>query len=250
MTESTSAAATPDELLLGGPQLPLPVRPDEEWIERIDRELAGGFDALAHVGPAVSFFGASRTPGDHPHAAHARAVAAAVGRAGFAVITGGGPGLMEACNRGAQDAGATSIGLNITLPAEQQPNAYLDLSLSFDHFFVRKLMFVRYASAFVALPGGFGTLDELFEALTLVQTGKIHEFPVVLVGSTFWDGLVGWLEDRLLAEHTLDTAAMGLLRVLDDPEEVAAFVARHHERSIRSVGRHQTSAGRPSSEAT
>jgi uncharacterized protein (TIGR00730 family) len=227
-------ARSPDEELLSGPGFDELARAEAHRIERINIEMAAGFDALCRIGPAVSFFGSARIPRSHPAYDRARAVAAAVGRAGFAVITGGGPGLMEAANRGARDAGAVSVGLNIVLPSEQRPNSHLDVSLHFDHFFVRKLMFVRYASAFVTLPGGFGTLDELFEALTLIETGKVHHFPVVLVGSTFWAGLTDWMRDRLVSETTIDTTAIRLLHAADDPDEVAAVIARHHHRRLGS----------------
>jgi len=225
--------ATPDEELLSALRITDLPKTEAKRIRRIDGEMAVAFEELRSVGRAVSFFGASRTPRNHPDYAHARAVAKAVGEAGFAVITGGGPGLMEAANRGAREAGALSVGLNITLPREQHMNRYVDLRLQFDHFFVRKLMFVRYATAFVALPGGFGTLDELFEALTLTETGKIRHFPVVLVGSSFWAGLVDWMRGRLVFEQTIDTRDIALLHVADDPAEVADIVTRHHHRQVR-----------------
>ena len=204
-------------------------------VERIALEMAQAFQQLAHVGPAVSMFGSARTPRNDPDYAQARKIAAAIGEAGFAIVTGGGPGLMEAANRGARDAGALSVGLNISLPREQRPNNFLDVQLTFNHFFARKLMFVRYASAFVALPGGFGTLDELFEALTLVQTGKIRHFPVVLAGSPFWAGLVGWMRNELVPEKTINTGAIALLHVLDEPADIATVVERHHRRRLRSA---------------
>jgi uncharacterized protein (TIGR00730 family) len=228
------ALSTPDEQLLSGLGIERLPRSETQRIRRIDQEMASAFDALREVGPAVSFFGASRIPRRHPDYAHARTVAAAVGRAGFAVITGGGAGLMEAANRGARDVAALSVGLNIVLPRVQRPNRYLDISVHFDHFFVRKLMFVRYASAFVALPGGFGTLDELFEALTLLETAKIHHFPVVLVGSEFWGGLFEWVQERLIAEHTVSATSIQLLHILDDPNEIAAVVTHHHQRRERA----------------
>jgi len=180
-------------------------------------------------------FGSARTPADHRHYARMRAVAAAVGRAGFAIITGGGSGLMEAANRGAQDAGAMSVGCNIELPDEQRQNDYLDIALRFRHFFARKVMFVRYASAFVIGPGGFGTLDETFEALTLIQTRTIRDFPVILVGDGEgeWDGLIDWLRARALADHRIEPPDLAALRVVDDPAEVAriALAARERQRS-------------------
>jgi uncharacterized protein (TIGR00730 family) len=195
-----------------------------ERIERIKEELETGFGALAEIGKAVSIFGSARTPAEDPDYALARRTAAALGEAGFAVITGGGPGIMEAANRGARDAGARSIGLNIELPFEQAMNAFVDLSLEFDHFFVRKVMFVRYASAFVVFPGGFGTLDELFEALTLIQTGKVRHFPVVLVGTSHWKGLLDWTRERLHGGGKISHEDLELMRLSDEPDEVVAIV--------------------------
>jgi len=203
---------------------------DPERVERIAREIAAGFAALAPIGKAVSVFGSARTGRDDPLYAQARRVAAALGQAGFAVITGGGPGLMEAANRGARDAGAASVGLGIELPHEQSLNAYLDVAVGFRYFFARKLMFVRYSSAFVVLPGGFGTLDELFEALTLIQTGKVHEFPVVLVGRGHWAGLVEWLDHTIGAPGFASPTDTDLLVVSDDPDEIADLVQRCHLR--------------------
>lgn len=200
--------------------------------ERMRAEIAAGFGALAAIGKAVSVFGSARSqPGD-PLYGLARRLGSLLAEKGFAVITGGGPGLMEAANRGAKDAGGTSVGLGIELPHEQGLNPYLDLSLTFRHFFVRKLMFVRYSSAFLALPGGFGTLDELFEALTLVQTGKIHEFPVILLGTEHWAGLAAWLEERLLGPGLVGRDDTRLLRVTDDPGEAAALAELCHLRQL------------------
>ena len=168
-------------------------------------------------------FGSARTPDDHPDYALARDVAARLGRAGFAVITGGGPGIMAAANRGARDAGATSVGLNIELPNEQGMNGYVDVAMTFHYFFTRKLMFVRYASAFVVFPGGYGTLDELFEALTLIQTGKVERFPVVLAGSGYWADLREFLRDRALPTGKITQADLDEFSVIDDP---AAIVSR------------------------
>src|SRR2546423_481889 len=192
---------------------------DADRVERIHRELQMGFDGLAHVGAAASFFGSARTPPGHPEYALARETARVVGESGMAIITGGGPGSMEAANRGARDAGVPSIGLNIELPFEQGLNPYCDIGLEFHYFFARKIMFVRYASGFVVFPGGFGTLDELFESLTLIQTGKVSNFPVVLVGSDYWGGLVGWIRERLLAEGKIAAADMDLFFLTDDPVE-------------------------------
>jgi hypothetical protein len=195
-------------------------------VDRIADEFFDGFDAVADVAhPAVSIFGSARLEEDDP--AYARAVE--IGRlfagAGFAVVTGGGPGLMEAANRGAKEGGGTSIGFNIQLPREQKPNSYVDLSLTFRHFYVRKTMFVKAADGFVILPGGFGTLDELFESLTLIQTGKVADFPVVLFGQDYWRGLVTWLRGRALKEGMITEDDLELLTVTDDPATVVRIVA-------------------------
>jgi uncharacterized protein (TIGR00730 family) len=223
--------ATPDEELLGAERPAVAVEhTEQERLERIERELAAGFEALAGIGCGVSVFGSARVARDHSDYALAQATARRLGEAGFAVITGGGPGIMEAANRGAQEAGATSVGLNIELPFEQDANAFQDISLRFHYFFTRKVMFVRYANAFVVFPGGFGTLDELFEALLLIQTGKIRHFPVVLVRSEFWSGLVDWLRDRLAANAFIAPADLELLTTTDDPDEVVWVVKRGAER--------------------
>jgi len=199
---------------------------DERRIARVAAELREGFTALAGLGAAVTFFGSARVPAGDPAYEHARRLARRLGEEGFAIVTGGGPGLMEAANLGAREAGVRSVGLNIELPFEQAPNPYADLPLRFHYFFTRKLMFVRYACAFVVLPGGFGTLDELFEALTLVQTGKARHFPVVLVGVEHWGGMVEWAGERLAAQGFVSPADMDLLRLTDDDEEVVELVAR------------------------
>jgi uncharacterized protein (TIGR00730 family) len=199
-------------------------RTDAERVDRMQDELARGFAAMQGVRCGVSVFGSARTAPDDSRYALAREVGRRLGAAGFEVITGGGPGTMEAVNRGAQDAGARSIGLNIELPFEQGPNAYQDLALTFHYFFARKVMFVRYACAFVVFPGGFGTLDELFEALVLVQTRKVRHFPIVLVDSAFWQGLVDWIRDRLVAEGMISPADLDLVAVTDDPDEIVRIV--------------------------
>ena len=199
-------------------------------VREIAGEFAHGFGALARIGPAVSVFGSARTPREHRDYALVREVAAALGRSGYAIITGGGPGLMEAANRGARDVGATSVGCNVVLPREQHLNEYLDVGLTFEHFFARKVMFVRYASAFVIAPGGYGTLDELFEALTLIQTGTIRHFPVVLLGGTEWDGLIEWLRESALADGRIGAEDLALLRRASEPEEVCAIVEAARER--------------------
>ncbi len=190
---------------------------DAVLLRTIAQEFAMGFDALSNIGPAVSIFGSARTGPEHPTYELVRSVAAALGKAGYAIITGGGPGLMEAANRGARDAGATSIGCNIELPHEQGSNPYLDISLNFRHFFARKVMFVRYAQAFVFAPGGFGTLDELFEVLTLIQTGTVSNFPAILIGDSEWDGLLDWLRTRALPDGRIDSDDLTGLHVSTDP---------------------------------
>jgi uncharacterized protein (TIGR00730 family) len=233
------APATADEELLNA-ERPTVVteRTEAERIARIGRELSEGHAALADLGRAVSVFGSARVPPSAPAYATAREVARRLGEAGFAIVTGGGPGLMEAANRGARDAGARSVGLNIELAFEQAPNPFQDVALSFHYFFTRKVMFVRYAQAFVVLPGGFGTLDELFEALVLIQTRKIRHFPVVLVGTAFWSGLVAWLRERLVADAMIAPADPRLVLLTDDPEEVVAAVREGAERqgAYRSAG--------------
>lgn len=216
--------ATPDEELLGTKRRAvIAQRTEAERLHRIERDLAAGFAALRDLGPAVTFFGSARVAPDHPYYAMARDLARRVGEHGFAVISGGGPGLMEAANRGAQDAGVTSVGLNIKLPFEQHANPYQDIALTFSFFFTRKMMFVRYATAFVVLPGGFGTLDELFEALVLEQVDKIRDFPIILVGAAYWSGLVTWIEERLVVEGMVGPDER-LLTVTDDPGEIVRLV--------------------------
>ena len=219
--------ATTDEELLGAQAGAVATEHTEaERLARIHDELARGFDALADITRGVSVFGSARTPPDDPAATLATTVARKLGERGFAVITGGGPGIMEAANRGARAAGACSVGLNIELPFEQGPNPYQDIALRFHFFFTRKVMFVRYATAFVVFPGGFGTLDELFEALLLIQTRKIREFPVVLVGTRWWGGLIDWMRERVAAEAMISPGDLDLLRCTDDADEVVAIVER------------------------
>src|SRR5947207_13174447 len=226
--------ATLDEELLGAEvESIVSTQSDAARVKRVSGELAEGFRALARVGAAVSIFGSARTPRDHPEYALARETAHTLGAAGFAIITGGGPGIMEAANRGARDAGALSIGLNIDLPFEIGINRYVDLPLDFHYFFARKVMFVRYASAFVVFPGGFGTLDELFEALTLIQTHKVRDFPVVLFGSGYWSGLVDWMRDRMLGDGNISPEDMDLFTVTDDPAEVLEIVQAVSHRQAR-----------------
>ena len=191
---------------------------------RISAELVEGFRRLHFVGPCVTVFGSARFKEDHPYYALARQVGARLARAGFTVMTGGGPGIMEAANRGAKEAGGYSVGCNITLPVEQKPNPYLDRWVEFRYFFVRKLMLEKYSYAFIAMPGGIGTLDELFETSVLIQTGKMKEFPFVLVGTEFWKPLVDYLRDGLLAAQTIDEADTHRWIVTDSPEEAVTLI--------------------------
>ncbi|MCV2489381.1 TIGR00730 family Rossman fold protein [Geodermatophilus sp. YIM 151500] len=196
------------------------VHTDPWRVLRIQSEFVEGFGLLSELPRAVSVFGSARTPRDHPHYAEGMKLGAALADAGFAVITGGGPGAMEAANRGASEAGGLSVGLGIELPFEQELNEWVDVGISFRYFFVRKTMFVKYAQAFVILPGGFGTLDELFEALTLVQTRKVTRFPVILFGSDYWSGLVEWIRATLVESATISAVDLELFSVTDDVDEV------------------------------
>jgi uncharacterized protein (TIGR00730 family) len=196
-------------------------------------EMAEGFTALAGVTRGVSLFGSARTPPGDPGYELARETAAMLGAAGFAILTGGGPGVMQAANQGAREVGAQSVGLNIQLPFEQRFNPYLDIALRFHYFFTRKVMFMRYSSAFVVLPGGFGTMDELFEALTLIQTGKILHFPVVLLDSDYWGGLLDWIRTTMLPGGNVSAADVDLLPVADDPAHALTIVERAAARQGR-----------------
>jgi len=187
-------------------------------------EFLQGFESLHVTGPAVTVFGSARFPDDHPYYRLARDVGRELAHAGYTVITGGGPGLMEAANRGAKEAGGLSVGCNITLRREQAPNDYLDVFVQFDHFFVRKVMLVKYSSAFVVLPGGFGTLDEVFETLTLIQTRTIEQFPVVLMCSAFWTRMTQFFEKSLLVEKTIDPEDMRLFHIMDSPPKAVALI--------------------------
>lgn len=197
---------------------------DPARLRRITSEIEAGFAAMASVEHAVSVFGSARTSRDSREYAMVRETARLLGEAGFAIITGGGPGAMEAAARGARDAGALSVGLNIELPHEQTPNDFQDISITFEHFFVRKLMFVRYSSGFVIAPGGYGTLDELTEALVLMQTGKIDHFPVVLLDTGFWQGMLDWIDSSLVAGGMLTDSERGLIHVADGPVQALAAV--------------------------
>jgi len=204
------------------------VHTDPWRVLRIQAEFVEGFGLLAELGPAVSIFGSARTQRGTPGYLTAEAIAAGLVRAGYAVITGGGPGIMEAANKGAVEGGGVSVGLGIELPTEMGLNDYVEVGLEFRYFFVRKTCFIKYSQAFVVLPGGFGTMDELFEALTLVATGKITKFPIVLVGRSYWSGLLGWIQDTMLAHANIGHAEFGLISVVDEPGEVVEVIRKAH----------------------
>lgn len=199
----------------------------ESWrMFRIMGEFVEGVEKLHDLGPAVSIFGSARVPPQDPAYKTAAYTAGLFARENFAVITGGGGGIMEAANKGAAEAGGVSVGLNIKLPYEQKPNPYANIQIEFDYFFIRKVMFVKYAMAYIIMPGGFGTLDEMFEAVTLIQTHRIHPFPVILMGSDYWAGLVDWIRDRLLAHKRISPGDIDILQVIDEPEEVVKAVKK------------------------
>lgn len=226
---------TEDEQLLTRPELKQPEMADfthtDPWrVLRIMGEVIEGFDTLAHLGPAVSIFGSARTKESDPDYQQCVALARALAEQGFAIITGGGPGIMEAANKGAVEGGGQSVGCNIELPFEQHINAYVQIPINFRYFFIRKTMFVKYAEAFIIFPGGFGTMDELFEALTLVETGKIRNFPIVLFGSKYWTGLIEWIRATMLPEGKISPADLKLLIITDSVEEACELVtACYHE---------------------
>ncbi|MCI5146520.1 MAG: TIGR00730 family Rossman fold protein, partial [Candidatus Electrothrix sp. AR3] len=194
---------------------------------RIISEFVEGFDALSAVDrPSVTVFGAARTAADHPDYTLARELAARLSQHGYGIITGGGPGIMEAANRGAAESDGISIGLNIDLPFEQEINPYVNLPLDFRHFFIRKVMFIKYSMAFICLPGGFGTLDELFESLTLIQTRKIRPFPIIMVGSSFWGGLVDWFREQLVGNGKISEEDLLLFEVMDDVDEIVSYIRK------------------------
>ena len=225
---------TQDEQLLETPRHDEFTHTDTWRVFRIMGEFVEGFDDLATITRGVSIFGSARTQPDHPQYKAAQETAALLARAGYAVITGGGPGIMQAANQGAFEAGGLSIGCNIELPFEQKPNPYLTRSLTFKYFFVRKTMFVKYSTAFIIFPGGFGTLDELFESLTLIQTRKIKNFPVILFGSAYWKGMVEWVKELMLSEGKINEADVRLLNLTDSPSEVVEIVARSQD-SLRKL---------------
>lgn len=226
--DRTSTRPTPDEHLLACPHM-LPsdsAERDRERVRSLAAEFESAFDRLRGIGPAVSVFGSARSEATEQWRSTAVDVGAGLAKSGFAVITGGGPGLMEAANEGAQRAGGMSIGLNIALPHEQAPNPYLDISLDFDHFFARKVAFVRYAVGFVVLPGGYGTLDETFEALVLIQTGVVRHFPLVMVGEDHWSGMRDWIDQRLEALGLIAAGDESLATFTDDVDEVTRILTR------------------------
>ncbi len=230
---------TEDELLLKAAvehleELPSVVVKGEAWrVFRIMGEFVEGFDELMRLGPAVSIFGSARTPPGDPGYEQCKETARLLGEAGFSIITGGGPGMMEAANAGAREAGAPSVGLNIELPFEQDLNQFADLKIHFRYFFVRKTMFVKYAQAFVIFPGGFGTLDELFESLTLIQTGKIRNFPLVLFGSAYWQGLLEWLKATVQKEGKISPDDLDLIKVTDAPQEAVDHIVARFTEDLR-----------------
>jgi len=209
----------------------------DTWtVFKIMGEFVEGFETLRPFWPSVSIFGSARVRRGSAHYRDAVHVAKALSEAGFSIITGGGPGIMEAANRGAREGKGRSIGLNIKLPYEQRPNEFADTVMQFHYFFARKVMFVKYACGFVALPGGFGTLDEVFEALTLKQTRKIHDFPVILFGTAYWEGLVSWVRKRLLEERMISRRDINLFQVTDDVDEVVELVQKHYAQRTRERG--------------
>lgn len=218
-------ATTTDQRLLDSPGGADWVHTDPWRVMRIQAEFVEGFGALAELGPAIAVFGSARTPREHPSYAQGEQLGRLLVEAGYAVITGGGPGAMEAANKGACDAGGTSVGLGIELPFEAGLNEWVDVGINFRYFFVRKTMFVKYSQGFVVLPGGVGTLDELFEAITLVQTKKVTRFPIVLVGVDYWSGLLDWMRDTVLADGKISPADLDLIHLTDDVEEAVRHVA-------------------------
>ncbi|MEZ5421963.1 MAG: TIGR00730 family Rossman fold protein [Pyrinomonadaceae bacterium] len=228
---------TDDEVLLRSPEPDDDYKTSDSWrVLRIASEFVSGFDDLATVTRGVSIFGSARTKPTDEYYKLARETGRLLGEAGFDVITGGGPGIMEAGNRGAMDAGGRSIGCNIELPMEQEPNPYQTRSLSFKYFFVRKTMFIKYSNAYVIFPGGFGTMDELFEPLTLIQTRKIRNFPVVLFGSQYWRGLLQWLTSTMLNEKMINPDDLGLMYLTDSPKDTVDFIIETCEASNNGNG--------------
>ncbi len=219
-----------NNLKLPPAQAPELMQSKESWrVFGIMSEFVSATERLSNIHPAVSIFGSARTPHDHPYYKLTEEIARLLSDAGFAVISGGGPGIMEAANKGAFYGKSPSVGLNIQLPHEQHNNPYQNVSQTFHHFFTRKVMFVKFASAYVVMPGGFGTLDELMEALTLVQTGKTRKMPIILVGSKFWGGMVEWFKTALLEEKMIAAQDLDLIKVVDEPDEIVAAIFKHYE---------------------
>lgn len=213
------------------------IKSSDSWvIFKVMAEFVNGFEKLAKIGPCVSVFGSARTKPDHKYYKMAEEIAAKLVRHGYGVITGGGPGIMEAGNKGAASEGGRSVGLNIELPFEQTGNIYIDQDkmINFDYFFVRKVMFVKYSQGFIVMPGGFGTLDELFEAITLIQTDKIGKFPIVLVGRSYWEGLVGWIEDTMLTEKNISPGDLDLFNIVDDATEAVKIIDEFYGKYLLS----------------
>ncbi|MBU2234064.1 MAG: TIGR00730 family Rossman fold protein [Proteobacteria bacterium] len=201
---------------------------EESWrIFRIMAEFVDAFETLSGIRRAVSIFGSARTQPDDPYYQKAELLARLLAEKGFGVITGGGPGIMEAANKGSAEAGGQSVGMNIRLPLEQKPNPYANISIDYKYFFIRKVMFIKYAMAYVIMPGGFGTMDELFEAITLIQTKRIKCFPVILMGSEYWKGLFDWLKKTMLRDNKISPADMELLQIIDDPAEVVRHIQKY-----------------------
>lgn len=212
------------------------LRTSETWrIFRIQAELVDAFETLHDLGPAVTIFGSARLGPDSPYYQASESVARRLSSAGFSVITGGGPGIMEGANKGCYGGSGQSVGLNIVLPMEQSANTYQDITLNFRYFFARKLMFVKYAVAYVIFPGGFGTMDELFEALTLVQTGKIRQFPIVLYGSDYWKGMLEWMRESMLPTGCISAEDIDLMSVVDNPDDAVDVIARHYRMCTENV---------------
>ncbi len=228
--ENSYWQTTEDEILLRSPEPDDVFKSSDSWrVFRILGEFVGGFDALATITRGVTVFGSARTKENDPNYIAARETGRLLAEAGFEIITGGGPGIMEAANRGAFEAGKVSVGCNIELPFEQSANPYQTRSLTFKYFFVRKTMFIKYSNAYVIFPGGFGTMDEIFEALTLIQTRKIRNFPVVLFGSQYWKGLVSWMTSTMLNEKNINAEDLGLMYLTDSPKDAVDFIVKTFE---------------------
>lgn len=207
------------------------IKTNDSWsLFKIMSEFVNGYEKLSSIGPCISIFGSARTPSNHPNYKLTVEIAKAVSKSGYGIISGGGPGIMEAANRGAQESNGVSVGLNIVLPFEQQSNPYIDQDklIDFQYFFVRKVMFVKYAQGFIVMPGGVGTLDELFEAFTLLQTSKVNKYPIILVGVEYWNGLIEWIKNRLLKDHNISPEDLDLIEVVDTKDQVIECLNRFY----------------------